>query len=116
MTQPDQAAPETITVYASIGNSDDKLTQVRWSGYTRRFVNEINQYASHVHGIWYAAPDSPFQNACVCFEIDADDAAFVRAQLAGVCRAFEQDSIAWAVAPTTEFITAAEAWRVMDRG
>lgn len=105
--EPD-AWPGLVAVYASIGNSDDRLTQARWSGLARRFENEINQYATRVHGVWYSAPDAPFQNACVCFEIEADDAAFVRGQLGRVAAAFEQDSIAWAVVQGTEFITPAD--------
>jgi hypothetical protein len=91
-----------ITVYASIGNSDDKLTQARWSEFADLFVTIIRAHAVAIHGVWYSRPDAPFQNACVCFEVD-EDAVPLRLELTHLCAEFEQDSIAWAVA-TTEFI------------
>ncbi len=103
----------TLTVYASIGNSDDKLTQAEWSGFTQRFANEVNQHADRVHGVWYSAPDSRYQNACACFEVTEKRAAYLRECLALACRDFRQESIAWAVVQGTEFIAAGEA---ADRG
>lgn len=108
--------PETITVYASIGNSDDKLTQAQWSAYARRFQVEINQYAQQIHGVWHSAPADPYQNMCVCFEIRPHDVRAVRYLLAMTTRDFRQDSIAWAVAPVTEFVTVAEANWEATRG
>ncbi|GAA4225994.1 hypothetical protein GCM10022254_09420 [Actinomadura meridiana] len=105
LTEGEPLGPEMITVYASIGNSDDKLTQTRWSGLAQRFVNEINQFASRIHGVWYSAPDSRYQNACVCFEITGARAPYLREYLAAACKDFDQDSIAWAVVQGTEFIT-----------
>lgn len=103
----------TLTVYASIGNSDDRLTQAQWSGLTRRLANEVNQHADRVHGVWYSAPDSRYQNACACFEVTEKRAAYLRECLALACRDFRQESIAWAVVQGTEFIAAGEA---ADRG
>lgn len=102
-----------LTVYASIGNSDDKLTQAEWSGFTQRLANEVNQHADRVHGVWHSAPDSRYQNACVCFEITQERAAYLRECLALACRDFRQDSIAWAVVQGTDLIAAGE---VVDRG
>ena len=98
-----------LTVYASIGNSDDKLSQQRWSVYAQSFVSTIHRHVSprylpgQVHGIWYSAPDAPWQNACVCFEATPEQAALVRQDLEELRKHQEQDSIAWAVA-RTEFI------------
>lgn len=93
-----------LTVYASIGNSDDKLTQYRWGVYVQSFLNTIRRHASQVHGEWYSAPDAPWQNACCCFEVTPDSAITIRQDLNELRILHEQDSIAWAVAPLTEFI------------
>lgn len=98
----DQPAPAK-TVYASIGNSDDRLTQRRWHEFADLFVTIIRAHASQVHGVWYSRPDAPWQNACVCFEISGD-AIPLRLELTHLAAEFDQDSIAWAVAPATEFI------------
>src|SRR5262245_30724798 len=99
---------DTITVYASIGNSDDKLSQARWAEFAELFVAIVDANAKQLHGVWYSRPDAPWQNACVCFEIQNDVVLpALRFELAHLCAEFDQDSIAWAVAKT-EFITAAK--------
>lgn len=92
-----------MIIYASIGNSDDKLTQQRWSAFATRFVAEIRQWAHPIHGVWHSLPDSKWQNACVCFEIDPSEVDHLKQVLSRVGKQFGQDSIAWAVAET-EFI------------
>lgn len=104
-----------ITVYVSIGNSDDKLTQAEWSSYALdvdRAVNKAMGYVgSTVHGRWYSLPSEPWQNACWCLAWDDELAHIVEAlkrSLATIARSYRQDSIAWATA-TTEFIGAPAA-------
>lgn len=96
--------PETITVYASIGNSDDKLPQFAWSAFVGDFADAIERPAERIHGMWFSASDSPYQNACVCFEIGAALAEDLKAQLAEIRTRYGQDSIAWAVVSETEFV------------
>jgi hypothetical protein len=98
------------TVYISIGNSDDKLTQLEWA----QFVDEVDRAVSaavkyegnQVHGRWYSLPTEPWQNACWCVQFH-DELAHVmrdlRQGLAVIARWHRQDSITWAVAET-EFI------------
>jgi hypothetical protein len=97
--------PETTTVYASIGNSDDKLTQERWSAYLRTFLAAIRGAAERIHGEWHSAPTSAYQNACVCFEVHPAEVADLRALFADLAHRFGQDSIAWAAVERTEFIS-----------
>ena len=91
------------TVYASIGNSDDKLTQREWADYADQFMHLISGAAEQVHGRWYSSPASPFQNACVCFEIAPAAVDLLQDALTDLRRRYRQDSIAWATA-ATEFI------------
>lgn len=97
------------TVYASIGNSDDKLTQARWSEFHASFASEVRDYATAVHGAWLSAPDAPWQNACMCFEVDPADVADLKHALATLAAEFGQESIAWAEVSRTEFIGPEEA-------
>jgi len=93
----------SITVYVSIGNSDDKLTQREWSTLCQVVENRVRARARVMHGVWYSLPNQPWQNACWCFEIQPDRVAELKSGLARACTDFGQDSIAWAVA-STEFI------------
>lgn len=93
-----------ITVYISIGNSDDKLTQAEWAAYYRDVNLAIRGYVGSVHGQWVSEPASAWQNACWCIEI-GDTVGGLRNSLADIARQYRQDSIAWAEVPKTEFLS-----------
>jgi hypothetical protein len=93
-----------ITVYVSIGNSDDKLTQDRWSDYLSVVRAYLRKHAMEIHGEWYSAPDAGYQNACFCVVMDDDTAQVVKMRLAEIREDYRQDSIAWAEVPVTNFI------------
>lgn len=96
---------DTKTIYISIGNSDDKLTQADWAQYCIEVTAAIERTCTRIHGRWLSAGDSPWQNACWCVvPLDAEHEAELRKALASAARAWLQDSIAWAEA-VTEFIT-----------
>lgn len=88
-------------VYISIGNSDNKLTQVEWSEFCLTISCSLKIF-SHFHGVWFSLPDSPFQNACWCVTIPENSVEEVRTDLKLLCRQFNQDSIAWAEAEYSE--------------
>lgn len=107
------------TVYVSIGNSDDKLTQAEWSMYYQRVDRVVRHAAATVYGAWVSPSAEPFQNACWAIELTAATAsadvvtrdgqvthpqAWLRDRLAELATRYHQDSIAWADATTT-FIT-----------
>lgn len=98
-----RTAAVLVTVYVSIGNSDDKLTQARWSAFHERVTLACRNYARQVFGQWLSAPASEYQNACIAFAIEADEVSWLKKELASVAESYEQDSIAWAEA-VTEFI------------
>lgn len=93
------------TVYISIGNSDDKLSQSEWSSFYAITDSTIRRWADAIHGAWLSIPSDPWQNACWCAEIPEDAAQSLVDELASLTRAFRQDSIAWAEAKT-QFISA----------
>lgn len=93
-----------MIVYISIGNSDDKLSQSHWYAYLGNVQNAVTGHGK-VHGAWHSEPVSPYQNACWCVEIETNvRAEHLKLVLGELASDFQQDSIAWAEAPKTEFI------------
>jgi hypothetical protein len=101
-----KVAARAMSVYISIGNSDDKLSQSTWAHFVSDVDGLINGYATMKHGKWFSAADAPWQNACWCIEVSGEAKALLRTALANTAGAFEQDSIAWAEAET-EFLRGA---------
>jgi hypothetical protein len=101
----EEAPGMPVTVYASIGNSDDRLSQRVWADYAEEFVTEIEASAEEIFGILFSEPSSPYQNACVAFQTGSRAAADdLRSALTKIRERFKQDSIAWAEVPETAFI------------
>jgi hypothetical protein len=98
----------STTVYISIGNSDDKLTQAEWAEFYRRTNLAIRNFVEAVHGQWVSEPASAWQNACWCIEITELRAYTLKHHLSVLAAEYRQDSIAWAPA-TTEFLAAVDA-------
>jgi hypothetical protein len=90
------------TIYVSIGNSDNKLTQREWSGFVCKVAKAVRRHAEIVHGEWASLPFAEWQNAAWCFEVFGGSG--LRVQLSYLASEYRQDSIAWAEVPRTEFI------------
>lgn len=88
----------THTVYASIGNSDDKLTQARWAEFHGKFSAAVRGHALQVYGDWTSLTTDPWQNACIAFEIGYEVSERLQLDLAELAAEYDQDSIAWAEA------------------
>jgi hypothetical protein len=95
---------DVITVYVSVGNSDDKLSQADWSAFVQQTRIALSGHARETHGEWYSLPDQPYQNACFCVVLADDHAPLVREDLTRLRVAWGQQSVAWAEVPVTEFI------------
>lgn len=93
-----------LTVYVSIGNTDDKLTQQEWATFLGDFRRVMRRNAYEVYGEWYSAPDVPFQNACMAIAVPAGSVDVLRGELTEMREFYRQDSVAWAEVPRTEFI------------
>lgn len=101
-----------MIAYISIGNSDDKLTQMNWGKYYRKvdlIIQWVRNIGGTIHGRWASQPTDYWQNACWCIEfpdtatMTADIQALMH-QLTKVAGDFGQDSIAWAVVDETYFL------------
>lgn len=97
---------DTQTVYASIGNSDDRLTQAAWAEFHGKFSAAVRGLALRIYGDWVSPSTDPWQNACTAFEIGYETSERLRRDLAELAAEYGQDFIAWAEADT-QFITPA---------
>ena len=95
------------TIFISIGNSDDKLTQEQWSWYVTDMHRLVDRWALKTHGRWFSEASSQYQNACWCFEVMASIIPAMKNDLAHRASVYHQDSIAL-MEGTTEFILAAK--------
>jgi hypothetical protein len=96
---------KSVTVYVSIGNSDDKLTQAGWSEFVADMTIALLDNGGNFLGKWFSLPNEPFQNACWCVEFaNPGDATAARATVSAIRSGYVQESVAWAVVPETEFI------------
>jgi hypothetical protein len=93
------------TVYISIGNSDDKLTQLQWHAFHAAVNALVRRFASRIYGDWVSPSTEMWQNACIAAEIPAEHIDVLKALLGRHAFDYLQDSIAWAEA-TTEFVAA----------
>lgn len=92
----------TETIYISIGNTDNKLTQQQWAAFHNAVDGLIRRWAVQIYGAWVSPSVHPYQNACWCIQWDPEDTG-LKKTLAKHAAEYLQDSIAWAVA-VTEFI------------
>lgn len=96
-----------MTIYVSIGNSDDRLSQSRWASYYAQvdalILSQVDAYpdGGAVHGRFVTDPVSAYQSACWAIDLpDLRDARDdLREALAHLATAYEQDSVAWVEGP-----------------
>jgi len=90
------------TVTIQIGNTDDKLTQRRWSEFIVRMDHLVHNVSSKVHFHGGSAFDSTWQNVAWVFEMGtnlAETGAFTGA-IEELRKRFNQDSVAVTIGET----------------
>jgi hypothetical protein len=93
------------TVYVSIGNTDDKLTQLGWSRFYQAVDEAVRAHETGgIYGVWISPSVVPYQNACWAFEIDERAEVTLRVELMDIAAFYAQDAITWAEAQT-EFLS-----------
>lgn len=95
-----------LTVYITVGNSDNRLPQLDWVLLLRQvsaLLNESDHATVHFEG--YTSPDSPRQTACWCVEWSAPNdggivsvVEHVRMRLRELAYAYHQREVCWAEA------------------
>lgn len=81
--------------FIGIGNSDDKLSQRDWVCFQLDVRLAVQATTATIHGDWHSLPDSIFQNACLCIELDDDEVPEFKGVLAALATVYKQNSIAW---------------------
>jgi len=90
------------TIVISIGNSDNKLTQVLWS----EFVDDVDtaiRTSGKIHFFGGAANWMPWQNVAWLFDCDEGEIELLKRYLTQLRKRFNQDSIAY-IEGNTEFL------------
>lgn len=84
---------KTITI--QIGNSDDKLSQVKWSEFVSDVENAIHQVADRIH--FFGSPPSVarWQNATWVASVSEHHIHALKAEIKSIRTYFNQDSAAW---------------------
>lgn len=82
------------TLVVQIGNSDNKLTQGKWSDYCFFVDADIEQFNDIIHFKGGSSFDSMYQNACWVFEIAENDIESLKNNLIEIKKRYDQDSIA----------------------
>jgi hypothetical protein len=94
-----------MTVYITIGNSDDRLDQKTWSSFCEKVDALVDAYSDQVYGRWYSLSNAPYQNACWAINPEIDESIPLKRRLKEIARQFQQHSIAW-VEGEPEFLEA----------
>lgn len=91
------------TVTVQIGNSDDKLSQAKWSQFVMNIRSIIEGYAIEIHFTGSSLPFELWQNAAFIFVCRDSDILELKDALALRGKHYDQDSVAFTVGDT-EFI------------
>lgn len=92
------------TAHVAIGNSDDKLTQERWSTFVTDLELVVLAVGVRLHGTWSSMSTSVYQNACVAFEIEPAREDDLRAALSGLRLKYGQEAIALNLSETEHIV------------
>ena len=84
---------KTFTII--IGNSDDKLTQVKWAEFVENILYWIKKFCSEIHFSGGSPTNTPWQNYCILFSIEDDKVVWIKDNLIELRKKYNQDSIAW---------------------
>ena len=84
------------TTHVAIGNTDDRLSQLRWHEFVGAVDTAVRRHGEPIYGFWVSPSAEPYQNAAWAFQPrTVADRDALRAELARVAGDFDQDSVAW---------------------
>lgn len=88
-----------VSVCVLLGNSDNKLTQREWSEFVDDVRGLVASYATETQFVGATDSISPYQTACIVFNMDETEVASFENYLERIRIRYRQDSIALVIAP-----------------
>lgn len=92
-----------LTVYVSIGNTDDRLSQGRWAMYHMDVAKMMQDYGGQITAEWFSHGTAMWQTACWRVEVPGPVIEQLKGILAGVARAYDE-AVGWAPSPEPVFL------------
>lgn len=88
------------TVTIQIGNSDDKLTQKKWSQFVLELNYMVNNYCD-VHFSGGSASIAEWQNYCIVGNVDNSNMDNLQLELREIGKAYNQESVSLTIGVTS---------------
>lgn len=98
----------STTVYITIRNNDDRLTQTEWCHFAAYVDQALRRFCPRIHGAWTSESIAPWQNACWHVDVSRSNMDLLKKRLSVIAKKFRQEGIEWTPAPRTNLIRAAE--------
>jgi hypothetical protein len=92
----------TTTVTVLIGNTDDKLSQIKWSDFCKKLLQSAKSYGT-IQFSGGPPTDTVWQNFCVVGEFPDTNRYHFRMKCEELCAEYQQYSIVW-IEGQTEFV------------
>jgi hypothetical protein len=89
-----------MTGVIQVGNSDNKLTQQRWSEFVGAVQAELRLADVTLHFFGCSHGSEPWQNACWVFQFSPEIRGTLVSELERIGKRYDQDSIAWTTGKT----------------
>lgn len=81
---------DLVTVYVSINNTDDRLSQGRWAMFHMDMGRNIQAYGGQILGEWFSHVVAMWQTACWKIDVPPMSVPQLKAVLAGIARAYDE--------------------------
>lgn len=90
-----------MTLYITIGNTDNKLDQQTWHTFTQHLYKLMLLHCHTIHGEFYTQSNTPYQTCCMSGELYNEyNSGDVEKAVSELAKNFNQDSIAMSIANT----------------
>lgn len=90
-----------MTLYITIGNTDNKLDQQCWHTFTQHLYSLMLFHCHTIHGEFHTQSNTPYQSCCMSGELNEElDLENIENSVSILARNFNQDSIAMSISET----------------
>lgn len=93
-----------ISVYVTIGNDSDSLSQAEWVRYYDAAGAVMVSGGATIQGEWHSGPLAHWQGHCYFVQLQPGIAPRMRERLAETAQDYGQPAICWAEVPVTLYL------------